>query len=135
LRQFPRAMGPHRSAAVLVRIDQRRQRRWAFDRGIELNAKLARFRHGDELPAELARRDSRLVMIRAAKAALEQEARERAAIQAEAGRAKRDAREQRVGSTRGKLPKIPDPEHATPAPTASTTPTASDPRPLGKGSG
>ena len=82
------------------------------------DAQHGRGRHGDELPAELARRDSRLVMIRAAKAALEQEARERAAVQAEAGRAKRDAREQRVGSTRGKLPKIPDPEHATPAPTA-----------------
>lgn len=77
-----------------------------------------RGRRGDELPTELARRDQRLSKIRAAKAALEQEAREQAAAQAEAGRAKLAAREQRVGSTRGKLPKIPDPEQATPAPKA-----------------
>jgi hypothetical protein len=36
-------------------------------------------RRGDELPAELARRESRLAKIREAKAALEQEAKERAA--------------------------------------------------------
>jgi len=35
-----------------------------------------------------------------------------------AGREKLAAREQRVGSTKGKLPKIPDPEHAQPAPPA-----------------
>src|SRR5437868_683269 len=47
-------MGPHRSAAVLVRIDQRRQRRWAFDRGIELNAKLA---HEIQIRTETGRDD------------------------------------------------------------------------------
>jgi transposase len=75
-------------------------------------------RRGDELPAELARRESRLAKIRAAKAALMAEAQARAAQEAEAGRAKRAAREHRVGSTKGKLAKIPDPEQAQPAPTA-----------------
>jgi len=82
------------------------------------DAQYGRGRRGDELPAELARRESRLATIRAAKAALEQEAKERAAEQAAAGREKLAAREQRVGSTKGKLPKIPDPEHAQPAPPA-----------------
>jgi hypothetical protein len=75
-------------------------------------------RRGDELPAELARRESRLATIRAAKAALEAEAHARAAQDAAAGRAKLAAREQRVGSAKGKPAKVPDPEQAQPAPTA-----------------
>jgi transposase len=75
-------------------------------------------RRGDEVPAELARRESRLAKIREAKTALEQEAKARATQVAAAGRAKLAAREQRVGSAKGKLPKIPDPEQARPAPKA-----------------
>jgi len=75
-------------------------------------------RRGDELPAELARRESRLAKIRTAKAALRAEAQARAAHEAEAGRAKLAAREHRVGSAKGKPAKIPDPEQAQPAPTA-----------------
>jgi transposase len=75
-------------------------------------------RRGDELPAELARRESRVATIRAAKAALEQEAKARAAQAAEVARAKRVAREQRVGSAKGPLAKVPDPEQARPEPTA-----------------
>jgi ribosome assembly protein YihI (activator of Der GTPase) len=75
-------------------------------------------RRGDELPAELARRESRLAKIRAAKAALEAEARARAAQEAEAGRAKLAAREQRVGSAKGKPATVPDPAQARPAPRA-----------------
>lgn len=82
------------------------------------DAQYGRGRRGDELPAELARRESRLATIRAAKAALEQEARARAAEQAEAGRVKLVAREQRVGSAKGPRPKIPDPAEARPAPQA-----------------
>jgi len=48
------------------------------------DAKFGKNRRGDELPAELARRESRLEKIRAAKAALEQEAQARAAEHAEA---------------------------------------------------
>src|SRR5512132_322860 len=73
---------------------------------------------GDALPAELARRDSRLVKIRAAKAALEQAARARASRAAEAGRAKLAAREQRVGSAKGRVATVPDPAQAQPEPTA-----------------
>src|SRR5262249_8755701 len=75
-------------------------------------------RRGDELPAELARRERRLLKIRAAKAALQAEAQARAAEAAEAARAKRAAREQREGSAKGKPATIPDPEQAQPAPTA-----------------
>src|SRR5712692_5713149 len=82
------------------------------------DAQYGRGRRGDELPAELARRESRLAKIRAAKAALQAEAHARAVQEAEAGRAKRAAREHRVGSTKGKLAKVPDPEQAQPAPTA-----------------
>lgn len=75
-------------------------------------------RRGDEVPAELARRETRLAKIRAAKAALEQEARERAEKAAEEGRAKLAAREQRGGSAKGGLPQIVDPAQARPAPRA-----------------
>jgi transposase len=75
-------------------------------------------RRGDELPAELARRESRLAKIRAAKAALEQAAKAEAEQTAQAARAKLAAREQRVGSAKGAVPKVPDPEQAHPAPKA-----------------
>jgi len=92
------------------------------------DAQYGRGRRGDELPAELARRESRLATIRAAKAALEQAAKVRAAEQAEAGRAKLAAREHRVGSTKGPRPKIPDPETALPAPKAQRNFTDPDSR-------
>ncbi len=82
------------------------------------DAEYGRGRRGDELPAELARRESRLAKIRAAKAALEAAARAEAAQAAEAGRAKLAAREQRVGSAKGGVPKLPDPEQARPEPRA-----------------
>lgn len=82
------------------------------------DAQYGRGRRGDELPAELAHRDRRLVTIRAAKAALEQEAKDQAVREAEAGRAKRAARDLRVGSAKGKVPNVPDPEQARPKPTA-----------------
>jgi transposase len=92
------------------------------------DAEYGRGRRGDELPAELARRESRLAKIRAAKAALEQEARGRAAAAAEAARAKLAAREQRVGSAKGALPKIPDPAQARPEPGAQRNFTDPDSR-------
>jgi hypothetical protein len=60
-------------------------------------------RRGDELPAELARRESRLAKIREAKAALEQEAKERAAREAEAARAKIEERRQHEEETGKKV--------------------------------
>jgi len=74
---------------------------------------------GDELPAELARRESRLTKIREAKAALEAEATVQA-IQAEAAaRAKLTERARETGRTpKGRPPTVPDPTTATPRPQA-----------------
>jgi hypothetical protein len=73
---------------------------------------------GQDLPEELARRASRVTKIRAAKAVLEQQARDDAARAAEAGAAKLAARDQRVGSAKGGVPNVPDPAQAQPDPGA-----------------
>ena len=75
-------------------------------------------RRGDELPGELADPVRRLEKIRAAKAALEQEATEHAEREAAAARATLDARDQRVGKAKGRPPWVPDPAQARPAPKA-----------------
>jgi transposase len=81
-----------------------------------------RGRRGDELPAELARRQSRLAKIREAKAALEAEAHAQAAEAAAAAQAKLAERERQAATTgrkpSGPLPTVPDPTHATPKPRA-----------------
>ena len=77
---------------------------------------------GEELPAELARRESRLAKIRAAKAELEAEAKQRAeekkaAVEAQMGQ--RREQEARTGKkVRGRKPQVPDPEQAVPDPKA-----------------
>ncbi len=75
-------------------------------------------KRGDELPAELARRESRLKKIREAKAALEQEAKEKAERQragAEATIAERREQEARRGKKAGgRDPVVPDAEQAKP---------------------
>ena len=79
-------------------------------------------KRGDELPAEFARRESRLAKIREAKAALEAEA--KAAAQAKAAEAKanieeRARKEAQTGKkTGGKPPEVPNPEEAKPDPKA-----------------
>jgi len=85
-------------------------------------------RRGDELPAELARRETRLTKIRALKAALEQEARDRAAQAADEARAKLAAREQRTGWRKSRPPRVPDPTQARPAPSAQRNFTDPDSR-------
>lgn len=80
------------------------------------DAQYGKGRRGDELPAELTRRESRLAKIREAKAALEAEARaEAAAVQS-----KRAERERQAESTGrkppGRPPQMPDPAQVTPAP-------------------
>jgi transposase len=76
-------------------------------------------RRGDELPEELQRAEGRLAKIRAAKAALEVQAREQAATDAEAAKAnqaERERKEQENGRRFGGQPiKVPDPEQAKPA--------------------
>ena len=85
-------------------------------------------RRGDELPAELARRETRLTKIRALKAALEQEARQRAAHAADEAQAKLAAREQRRGRHKSRPPRVPDPTTARPAPSAQRNFTDPDSR-------
>lgn len=86
------------------------------------DAEYGKGRRGDELPAELARRASRLGKIRAAKAALEAAARaqaEQAAEQAREKLAERARREAETGKkVGGRPPQVPDPETVQPEPTA-----------------
>jgi hypothetical protein len=86
------------------------------------DAQYGKGKRGDELPAELARRESRLAKIRAAKAALEAEARAEAAAEAAAAQAKLAARARRAAATgrkpRGRPPRVPEPTQAVPAPKA-----------------
>ena len=77
---------------------------------------------GDDLTGEMGRRESRLKKIAEAKAALEQEARERAEAAKKAAEEKLAERRQRE-QARGKKfgghpPQVPDPEQARPEPTA-----------------
>jgi transposase len=75
-------------------------------------------RRGDELPEELARRESRLAKIREAQAALEVEAKRKAEQQkaeAEAKIAARRQQEEQTGKKAGgRDPQVPDPERAVP---------------------
>ncbi|MGB0064532.1 MAG: IS1182 family transposase [Terracidiphilus sp.] len=86
------------------------------------DAQYGRDRHGDELPAELQRRESRLQKITEAMAALEERAKEEAAqqrIEVEQKLAEREKEEKRTGKkTRGRKPQLPDPEQSKPEDTA-----------------
>jgi transposase len=88
----------------------------------EEDAQYGKDRRGDELPAELQRRESRLQKIGEAKAALEQKAKEEAAqerAEVEQKQAEREEEEQRTGKKkRGRKPEAPDPEQAKPDDTA-----------------
>ena len=82
------------------------------------DAQYGKGKRGDELPEELSRRDSRLKKIREAKAALEQEAQQKAERQraeAEAKIAGRREQEAQTGKkASGQDPKTPDPKQAKP---------------------
>lgn len=88
----------------------------------EEDAQYGKDRHGDELPAELQRRESRLQKIGEAKAALEQEAKEQAERKREEVEQKlteREEEERRTGKKKGgRKPELPDPEQAKPDDTA-----------------
>jgi Transposase DDE domain len=77
---------------------------------------------GDDLTGEMARREGRLKKIAEAKAALEQEARERAEAAKKAAESKLEGRlkkeQERGRKFGGRLPQIPDPEQARPEATA-----------------
>jgi len=89
-------------------------------------------KRGDELPAELARRESRLVKIRQAKAELEEEAGQRAeqaAAGAQAKIAERRLKEQQTGKkAMGREPTVVDPQRAVPEPKAQRNFTDADSR-------
>lgn len=91
-----------------------------------------RGRRGDELPAELARRQSRLEKIREAKAALEQQAKQRAEEKAKAAQAKLAERQQKQQQTGknvgGRPPKVVDPTQVLPEPKAQRNFTDPDSR-------
>ena len=96
------------------------------------DAQFGKGKRGDVLPDELARRESRLAKIRAAKAALEEEARQKAEEQAEEARAKNETRqrkEQETGKKSGGRPAaVPDIEQAKPEPKAQRNFTDPDSR-------
>jgi len=87
---------------------------------------------GDELAAELARRESRLSKIRQAKAELEEEARQRAeqaAAQAQAKIEERRLKEQQTGKkASGRKPEVVDPQQAVPESKAQRNFTDADSR-------
>jgi len=87
---------------------------------------------GAELPAELARRESRLRKICEAKAAWEQEAQAQAREAAAAARAKIAERQRQETETgqkaKGRAPTVPDPAQARPEPTAQRNFTDPDSR-------
>jgi transposase len=88
----------------------------------EEDAQYGKDGQGDELPAELQRRESRLQKIGEAKAALEQEAKEKTSQQraeAEQKLAERAEEERRTGKKKGgRKPEPPDPDKAKPDDTA-----------------
>jgi transposase len=83
------------------------------------DAQYGKGRRGDELPAELARRESRLAKIRAAKAALEAEAKAQAVAAADAAQTKLADRERRApprSPIRPKPPRSRRPSGTSPIP-------------------
>jgi len=88
----------------------------------EEDTRFGKGKRGDELPEELARRESRLVKIRAAKAALEKEAKEKAEREAGEAKAKKEERrrkEEATGKNVGGRPaQVLDADKAVPEPKA-----------------
>ena len=98
----------------------------------EEDGKYGKGKRGDELPGELARRESRLGKIREAKTALEEEAREAAQkkqAEVEARLREREKQEEERGRKMGgRPPQAPDPEEAKPEPKAQRNFTDPDSR-------
>jgi len=116
-----KAMSYERMTATEKKLEEEVARLLAEAQAMDAaeDAQYGKEHRGDELPAELARRESRLAKIREAKAALEQEAKERAAQKAVAAQAKVEQRRRREEETGqkvgGRPPAVPDPEKAVPA--------------------
>ncbi|MGC9420872.1 MAG: transposase, partial [Rhodovulum sp.] len=88
----------------------------------EEDALYGKGKRGDELPAELSRRESRLEKIREAKSALEAQAKAAAEAKAAAAKAKLEERAKKEAETGkkpgGRPPAVPNPEEAKPDPKA-----------------
>jgi transposase len=111
-----KAMSYGRMNEAQARLEQEIRKLLAEAEAVDAaeDAEYGRGRRGDELPPELARRETRLAKIREAKAALEQQARDQAAAEAEAARQKQAARAQREPARQGRPPVIVDPDQAVP---------------------
>ena len=86
------------------------------------DAKYGKGQSGEELPAELVRRESRLAKIRAAKAELEAEAKQKAEEKKAAAEARMEQRREQEARTgkkvSGRKPQVPNPKQAVPDPKA-----------------
>ena len=128
------AMSYGRRAAAEQKLDQEGKTllEQAQARAAAADAGYGTEKRGDELPAELARRESRLRTIREAQAALAQEAKPEAEAAAAAAQAKLAARQRYAAATgqkaQGRAPTVPDPAQARPEAQAQRTFTAPDSR-------
>jgi transposase len=104
----------------------------------EEDAKYGKGVRGDELPAELRHKESRLKKIREAMDALEEQARVEAAAQAEEARKKIAEREKKASQSgkksRGRSPRVPDPNEVKPPDKAQRNFTDPDSRIMQDGS-
>lgn len=129
-----KAMSYERMSAAEQKLEQEVAQLLAQAQAVDAaeDAQYGSGRRGDELPAELAQRETRLEKIREAKRALEQEAQARAEQQAEAARARiaeRQRQEQQSGQkAKGPSPQIPDPQQVKPEPKAQRNFTDPDSR-------
>ena len=117
-------------------VDELLQRAAAVD--ADEDEKYGKGQSGDEIPAELVRRESRLKKIREAKAELEAEAKQNAEEKKAAAEAKiADRREQEARTGKkagGHDPQVPDPEKAEPDPKAQRSFTDPESRIMPSGS-
>ena len=121
---------PEKEKQLRAEVDQLLAR--AAQADAEEDAKYGKGKNGDELSAELTRRESRLKKIDEAKSSLEQEAREVAVMAKAAAEKKLEERrlqeEQTGKKVGGKPPIVPDPEQAKPGPKAQRNFTDPDSR-------
>ena len=103
-------------AKLKAEVEELLQRANAVDAAED--EKFGKGQRGNELPAELARRESRLAKLQAAKAELEAEAQQAAAVKKAAAEAKIAARREEEARTGRKAsghdPQVPEPEKAIP---------------------
>ena len=115
-----KAMSYERMTKTEKRLEQEVEAllREAQEVDAEENAKYGKGKRGDEIPGDLARRESRIKKIQEAKAALEEAARAKAKVQADDVQAKLAERERKEKETGrkvgGRPPQIPNPEQAVP---------------------